>query len=171
MSSANSVYLGAGLYGSCCRVVEPTTREQLVIKTFPDDKYALEDLVTEATLLKEVQGPGVQTLMGVCLQTRQIVSHYAGVTAGEYFQGSVTFEDVVRVTLQISRTLQRRRRTRKSTLTFEKWDDVTEKEEEIAEEEEWDTAGPQPYKLLPWSFTLCFFASVPAPLLFISSFA
>lgn len=38
--------------GSCCKILEPNTLKELVIKTFSED--ASDDLVTDATYLKRI---------------------------------------------------------------------------------------------------------------------
>ena len=43
----------------------------------------------------------------MCVKTRQLVTHCAGITAKEYFKWAISFADAVEVILQVSQTLQR----------------------------------------------------------------
>ncbi|KAK8374087.1 hypothetical protein O3P69_015588 [Scylla paramamosain] len=98
-----------GSYGSCFKTVSPRTQEELVIKTFSRDK--LPELVKEATSLSKLQLPGVQRLVGVCVETRQLITPFAGVTLKDYMLNKApSFADAVSVHLQMCRTLQRMHR-------------------------------------------------------------
>ncbi|KAK8407728.1 hypothetical protein O3P69_002344 [Scylla paramamosain] len=105
MSSAGHQSLGSGTYGSCYKVVDPNTLKPLVVKTFSED--GLQELVTEAINLHELRLPGVQDLVGVCVHSRQIVTHFGGTTADQFFETKPSFADTVSVFLQISRILQK----------------------------------------------------------------
>ncbi|MPC72981.1 Tyrosine-protein kinase SYK [Portunus trituberculatus] len=99
--------LGSGAYGSCDKAVDPTTQQPLVIKTFAKDLNGLDDLISEATNLRHLQLPGVQRLVGVCVHTRQMISHFAGITAKRYFKRNApSLADTLSVFGQVSRTLQ-----------------------------------------------------------------
>uniref|UniRef100_A0A0P4VS24 Protein kinase domain-containing protein n=1 Tax=Scylla olivacea TaxID=85551 RepID=A0A0P4VS24_SCYOL len=101
--------LAEGGYGSCFKTVSPRTQEELVIKTFSRDK--LPELVKEATSLSKLQLPGVQRLVGVCVETRQLITPFAGVTLKDYMlRKAPSFGDAVSVHLQMCRTLQRMHR-------------------------------------------------------------
>lgn len=101
--------IGHGSYGKCCTVFNPYTSQQLVIKTFyaRTKKQALDALVMEAKLLKAMQCEGVQRLVGVCVQTCELVTCFAGQNAKDYFRGGPSFADIVSVTLQLARILRR----------------------------------------------------------------
>lgn len=104
----NSFYcesLGAGAYDLCCLVLEPTTLKELVIKIFKKD--GLDDLVEEAINLTEARVPGVQRLIAACVEARQLLLHYAGITVDKYFRKPISFANAIDVILQVSRTLQR----------------------------------------------------------------
>lgn len=105
LSGAKQKSLGKGTYGSCYLVVEPTTHKPLVVKTFT--RNALKDLVTEATTLQQLRLPGVQRSLGVCLETRQLVTRFAGNTADQYFDSRPSLPDALSVFLQIARALRR----------------------------------------------------------------
>ena len=104
MTSAGLQSLGSGTYGSCHKVVDPNTLKPLVIKTFSED--GLKELVTEAVNLHELRLPGVQELVGVCVHTRQIVTHFGGNTADQFFETKPSMADTSSVFLQITRTVQ-----------------------------------------------------------------
>ncbi|XP_050726497.1 uncharacterized protein LOC127003632 [Eriocheir sinensis] len=96
-------WLGAGGFGSCFKVVDPL-RGKLVVKTIYDS--ALSVLLTEAINLQQLQGPGVQRLFGACVETCQLVTHYAGHTADQYFQVCHPLADIASVFLQVTLALQ-----------------------------------------------------------------
>ena len=97
--------LGWGASGSCHLAFDPSTRQPIVIKTFPRD--SLDDLATEARNMHELRLPGVQRLVGVCVPTRQLITGFAGTTLNKYFrQTKPSFADAISVFLQISTTLQ-----------------------------------------------------------------
>ena len=96
--------LGFGTYGSCCLVRDPKTSKDYVIKTFGEDM--LENLVEEALALKQNQAPGVQQIIGVCIQVRELVTVYAGVTIEEYFSTPISFADAIQSILQMSQGIQ-----------------------------------------------------------------
>ncbi|XP_045130228.1 ribosomal protein S6 kinase 2 beta-like [Portunus trituberculatus] len=101
--------LGAGSYGSCFKTMRRRTQEELVIKTFGRDR--LPELVKEAISLSQLQLPGVQRLVGVCVESRQLVTPFAGITLSDYMLSEApTFADAVSVHLQTCRTLQRMHR-------------------------------------------------------------
>ncbi|MPC42378.1 Dual specificity testis-specific protein kinase 1 [Portunus trituberculatus] len=104
MSSAGIQSLGSGTYGSCHKVVDPNTQKILVVKTFSED--GLQELVTEAINLHELRLPGVQELVGVCVHTRQIVTHFGGTTVDQFFETKPSLADTYSVFLQLARTLQ-----------------------------------------------------------------
>ena len=97
--------LGKGTYGSCLKTFDPFTQQVVVVKTFAD--ASLESLVKEALTLKELQVLGVQCLVGVCVESRQLVTPYAGVTVDQYINTAPSFANVINVALQVARTLQR----------------------------------------------------------------
>ena len=76
MASSGEEILGEGTSGSCCKVVHPRTKEELVIKTFKED--TLDGLLSEVDNLHKLQGPGVQKVVGVCLTSRQLITDFAG---------------------------------------------------------------------------------------------
>lgn len=43
----------------------------------------------------------------MCVQTQQLVTQFAGITAKEYFRASISFANAIEVILQVLRTLQR----------------------------------------------------------------
>ena len=100
------ISLGQGSFGSCFKTVHPYTGEELVVKTFRKKK-ALDNLLDEATNLAQLQVDGVQRLAGVCVQKKQLVTRYAGVTSTNYKNTDPSFVDSVSVCLQVSRALQR----------------------------------------------------------------
>uniref|UniRef100_A0A0P4W432 Protein kinase domain-containing protein n=1 Tax=Scylla olivacea TaxID=85551 RepID=A0A0P4W432_SCYOL len=104
MISSGSQGLGAGSYGSCCKGVDPHAGKEVVIKTFL--KNALRSLVTEAKCLQRLQGHGMQRLVGVCLETRQLVTRFAGQTAADYFHSGACFTHALRVILQVARAVR-----------------------------------------------------------------
>lgn len=104
LSSSGSSYLGAGSYGSCCKVRDPESGDELVIKTFP--VLELQSLAKEAAMLARLRMEGVQGLVGVCVKTRQLVSYYAGVTADTYFNAGTKRREKLSVLLQVARTLE-----------------------------------------------------------------
>lgn len=62
-------FLGEGAYGSCVKGRDASTGQEVVVKTFP--KRSLQEMVTEATTLWALHRvPGVQRLLGACVQTR-----------------------------------------------------------------------------------------------------
>ena len=96
-------YLGAGAYGSCIRTVDPHTQKQVVVKTFNDDYHSL---FLETKNLHRFQIGGVQRLMGVCIESCQLLTYFAGDTAINYFEKNVPFVDAAIVFLQTARTLK-----------------------------------------------------------------
>ena len=108
IASQGTERIGSGYYGSCVKVVHPDTQQPLVIKTFSKFGNGLSDLVYEATNLQYLrQVPGVQRLVGVCVQTRQMITHFRGTTAQHYFKRAApSLADTFSVFWQISRTLQ-----------------------------------------------------------------
>lgn len=76
--------LGAGAFGSCVKVSDLHSETKLVIKTF--SRRPLEHLAAEALKLQRVQLPGVQRLVGVCADSHQLVTQYAGKTLMEHFR-------------------------------------------------------------------------------------
>ena len=103
MTDSVCQYLGAGSYGSCTKTVDPHTQEEVVVKTF---KSNFDDLLIETKNLHQLQIPGVQRLMGVCVDTCQLLTYFAGDTAIRYFEKDVPFVDAATVFLQIARTLK-----------------------------------------------------------------
>uniref|UniRef100_A0A0P4VPY9 Protein kinase domain-containing protein n=1 Tax=Scylla olivacea TaxID=85551 RepID=A0A0P4VPY9_SCYOL len=98
--------IGRGSYGWCCRTRVPGTGQEVVVKTFRQD--ALEDLFTEASVLQSLQVAGVQRLVGVCVETCQMVTCFAGQIAKDFLLSPVTqFKDAVSVCLQVARTLRK----------------------------------------------------------------
>ncbi|KAK8373556.1 hypothetical protein O3P69_016123 [Scylla paramamosain] len=98
--------IGCGSYGWCCRTRVPGTGQEVVVKTFRQD--ALEDLFTEASVLQSLQVAGVQRLVGVCVETCQMVTCFAGQIAKDFLLSPVTqFKDAVSVCLQVARTLRK----------------------------------------------------------------
>ena len=97
LTSSQHKSLGKGTYGSCYLVEEATTHTPLVVKTFTGN--ALKDLVTEATNLEHLRLPGVQRSIGVCLETRQLITHFAGNTADRYFKTRPPLPDALSVFL------------------------------------------------------------------------
>lgn len=96
--------VGDGAYASCCKARDPHSGEEVVIKTF--EKGDLAGLVTEAVNLKDMQNvPGMQRLVGVCIETLQLVSQFAGSTAYKYFTTCTSFAEAVNIFLQVSQTL------------------------------------------------------------------
>lgn len=105
LTSGDREALGAGAFGSCYKVQDPHSGEELVIKTFL--RNGLEALVTEASILQRLQVVGgVQRLLGVCVRKRQMVSRFAGLTAEKYFSTAPSLPDLLSVVLQVARTLQ-----------------------------------------------------------------
>ena len=94
--------LGWGAQGSCIKTVHPHTRQHLVIKTFFHDD--VDSLVQETMALQVLQMPGLQRLIGVCVETCQIVTLFAGMTADKYFEKHVSLADAVTVFLQLAKT-------------------------------------------------------------------
>lgn len=103
--NAESRKLGVGSYGSCCRVKDPDTGQVLVIKTFTGND--LNSLTKEAEALNMLQMDGVQRLVGVCVKTRQLVSHFAGKTLKYYSTERTPLLDSLSVIKQVAETLQR----------------------------------------------------------------
>ncbi|MPC46768.1 putative L-type lectin-domain containing receptor kinase V.2 [Portunus trituberculatus] len=104
MISFGSQDLGAGSYGSCCKGVDPYAGKELVIKTFLKDD--LRSLVTETRCLQRLQGHGMQRLVGVCVETRQLVTRFAGQTAEDYFHSGTCFTQALSVILQVARAVR-----------------------------------------------------------------
>uniref|UniRef100_A0A0P4VSW4 Protein kinase domain-containing protein n=1 Tax=Scylla olivacea TaxID=85551 RepID=A0A0P4VSW4_SCYOL len=104
MQRVACVALGAGKYGSCVRSVDPATQQAVVIKTFKG--HDLNSLLVEARNLQRFQIPGVQRLVGVCVETSQLLTCYAGYTVEEYFLRHVPYSQAVTVFLQLARTVQ-----------------------------------------------------------------
>ena len=104
MISLGSQGLGKGAYGSCCKGVDPDSGKEVVIKTFLKD--ALRSLVTETRCLHRLQGHGMQRLVGVCLETRQLVTRFAGQTAADFFRPGVCFSHAISVILQVARVVR-----------------------------------------------------------------
>lgn len=96
--------VGAGGFGSCHKVVDPLTSNEIVIKTLFDQD--LDVLLTEAINLQQLQMEGVQRLYGVCVDTYQLVTHFAGDTANDYFEVCRSPADTASVFLQVARALQ-----------------------------------------------------------------
>lgn len=106
MISGGRWQLGVGSFGSCFKVQDPDTCQELVIKTF--GKKDRDCLAIEADVLSKLQVAGVQQMVGVCVKTRQLVSHFAGQIAKDYFTNSSTsLPDSLSVIMQVARTLQR----------------------------------------------------------------
>ncbi|MPC80572.1 Dual specificity testis-specific protein kinase 2 [Portunus trituberculatus] len=98
--------IGRGSYGWCCRTRVPGTGQEVVVKTFCRD--ALEDLFTEVSVLQSLQVVGVQRLVGVCVETCQMVTCCAGQIAKDFLASPLTrFKDAVSVCLQVARTLRK----------------------------------------------------------------
>ena len=105
MLRASCEALGAGKQGSCVLSVDPATQQKVVIKTFKQRK--VDAFLVEVRNMQRFSGvPGVQQLVGVCLQTNQQVTQFAGCTVGEYFQHHVPFSTGVTVFLQLARAVQ-----------------------------------------------------------------
>ena len=104
MVSCGGQSLGEGTYGSCCRGVDPHAGKELVIKTFVDND--LRSFVTETKCLHRLQGHGMQRLVGVCVETRQLVTRFAGQTAADYFHSGARFSHALSVILQMARVLR-----------------------------------------------------------------
>lgn len=105
LNSTGPEPLGAGAFGSCCKVQDPFSGEELVIKTFA--RNHLEYLVMEASILQRLQAvAGVQRLVGVCVRKRQLVSRYAGVTTDKYFSSVPSLPHLLSVLLQVGHALQ-----------------------------------------------------------------
>lgn len=97
--------IGRGSYGWCCRTRVPGTGQEVVVKTFCRD--VLEDLFDEASMLQSLQFTGVQRLVGVCVETGQMVTWCAGQVAKDFLASPLTrFKDAVSVCLQVARTLR-----------------------------------------------------------------
>ena len=107
MTDACCDVLGEGKYGSCIKTVDPTTGHQLVIKTFFCNN--LFSMIRETRNLFNLQVEGVQRLVGVCVDDVQIISHFAGVSANDYFDAPVPVPlgDAAAVFMQLSQTLRR----------------------------------------------------------------
>ena len=97
-------FLGEGLYGTCVKTMDPNTQHQLVIKGFIDDD--LDILVAETMNLCQLQMEGVQRLVGVCVDTCEMISHFAGITAETYFENLISLDDAATIFLQVTQTLQ-----------------------------------------------------------------
>ena len=104
MVSLGDQSLGSGAYGSCCKGVDPHVGKELVIKTFRNND--LRSFVNETRCLHRLQGHGLQRLVGVCMETRQLVSRFAGQTAADYFQSGARFTHALRVILQVARAVR-----------------------------------------------------------------
>ena len=103
MTDSVCQYIGAGAYGSCTKTVDPHTQQELVIKSFQDN---FEDLLIETKNLHKLQIPGVQRLMGVCVDNCQLLSYFAGNIALHYFRKGVSFVDAATVFFQIAQALR-----------------------------------------------------------------
>ena len=76
-----------------------------VVKTFFDDR--VDDLLHEVVCLQRLQQAGVQRVMGVCIDTQQLLTYYAGKEADHYFEKcGVSYGDKLSVFLQLAHTLQ-----------------------------------------------------------------
>ncbi|XP_050709836.1 uncharacterized protein LOC126994550 [Eriocheir sinensis] len=105
LSSKAHETLGAGAFGSCCKVWDPHSGEELVIKTYYSGSVG--DLVKEASILQRLQVvAGVQRLVGACVRRRWLVTRYAGLTVERYFATDPSLPDLLSVVLQVARTLQ-----------------------------------------------------------------
>ena len=104
MITFGSHSLGEGSYGSCCKGVDPHAGKEVVVKTFLKD--ALRSLVTEAKCLQRLQGHGMQRMVGVCVETRQLVTRFAGQTAADYFHSGACFTHALSVILQVARAVR-----------------------------------------------------------------
>ena len=96
----------AGSLGNCIKTVDPRTYQQVVIKNLNGN---FNCLFTELRTLHQLQMPGVQRLMGVCSDTCQLLTYYAGHTALHYFMNAVPFVgvfDAANIFLQIARALK-----------------------------------------------------------------
>lgn len=93
-----------GVFGLCCKGVDQRTGEAVVVKTFK--RNALHSLVKETVCLQQLQGRGVQRLVGVCVQTCQLVTRFAGTTAEIYFRFQAPLPHALRVILQVTRAVR-----------------------------------------------------------------
>ena len=67
MTNTGYEVLGEGMFGSCIKAVDPDTQREVVIKTFHDN--CIDRFFMEVMNLQYLQIPGVQHLMGVCVDT------------------------------------------------------------------------------------------------------
>ena len=105
MTTAGEEFIGFGGFGDCVMAVDSHTQQQLVFKSFFDNN--LDRLLIETKILHQLQMANVQRLVGVCVETCQLISHFAGDTAAEYFVNYVPLTDQVSIFLQVARTAQR----------------------------------------------------------------
>ncbi|MPC67743.1 Germinal center kinase 1 [Portunus trituberculatus] len=96
--------LSRGVFGSCYKGVDPRTGKTVVVKTFK--KIALHSLLKETVCLQQLQGRGVQRLVGVCVQTCQLVTRFAGTTAEIYFRFQASLPHSLSVILQVARAVR-----------------------------------------------------------------
>ena len=68
-------YPGAGLHSSCTKTVNHHTQQEVVVKTLKDN---FDALLIETKNLRQLQIPGVQCLMGKCVDTCQLLTYFAG---------------------------------------------------------------------------------------------
>ena len=105
MRDSVCVRLGSGSFGSCYKTVDPDTQQEVVVKTFFDDR--VDDLLHEVVCLQRLQQAGVQRVMGVCMDTNQLLTYYAGKEADHYFEKcGVSYGDKLSVFLQLAHTLE-----------------------------------------------------------------
>ena len=105
MTAAGEEFIGFGGFGDCMKAVDPLTQQQLVFKSFHNND--LDKLLIEAKNLQHFQMVNVQRLVGVCVETCQLISHFAGDTVVEYFTNYVPLADQVSIFLQVARAAQR----------------------------------------------------------------
>ena len=105
MTDAQFDVLGKGAYGACAKTVDPDTQQELVIKSFFNEN--LDGMLKETMNLFQLQVEGVQRLVGVCVDDIEIISHFAGMTAYQYFRDPVPLADAATVFLKVSQALKR----------------------------------------------------------------
>ncbi|XP_050718003.1 uncharacterized protein LOC126999449 [Eriocheir sinensis] len=84
MHSGDGAIIGMGGFGMCVKGRDPRTGHEVVLKSFHREGLgALEHEAASLWALRRV--PGLQRLVGACVQTNQLVSLFAGESLYKYF--------------------------------------------------------------------------------------
>ncbi|QBB28628.1 serine/threonine protein kinase [Homarus gammarus nudivirus] len=101
--------LGSGSYGSCTLHKDRMSGRKYVIKTFLiDGCVGYGDLATECLSLMKIQSiSGVQKLVGVCFENRQMVTKYAGTSLHRSKIENMSKKQIISIILKIVQNVKR----------------------------------------------------------------